>query len=47
VFEESLARGKPPRNHEKLTASDKKEIHLNARAIKHGYFQSSIYFESC
>jgi hypothetical protein len=23
---------KPPRNPEKLTASDKKEIHLNARA---------------
>jgi hypothetical protein len=43
---------KPHKNLEKLTTSDKKEIHLNARAKNrlyvsyHGYFQSSIYFEN-
>jgi hypothetical protein len=33
---------KPPKNSEKLTASDEKEIHLNARAKNYFYESLSI-----
>jgi hypothetical protein len=43
---------KPPKYPEKLTTSDEKEIHLNARAKKCLYglkenFQSSFYIKNC
>jgi hypothetical protein len=42
VWRVTRDRMKPPKDPEKLTGSDKKEIHLNARAKKYLYGSLSI-----